>query len=77
MNWSDINMWAYGLVTGLVGGIIYLIRTVFTNQTEITLLKQLINSQDDYRKERDLKLDHQLVEIRSDIKSLVRFNNDQ
>ncbi len=72
MNWSDFNMWLYGLVTALISGVIYLVRRVFTNEKQIDLLKQKLETMETYRFERDQKLEHQLIEIRSDVKSLMR-----
>ncbi len=72
MNWDHINVWLYGIFMAMVGGIGYLVRVIFTNQVQVQLLKEKLDLQDMYRMERDLKLDSQLTELRSDIKTLMR-----
>jgi hypothetical protein len=72
IDWSNINTWLYGIVMTLVGGIIYLVRRVFTNQAELELLKQRLELYEHYRKEQTAEIKNQLIEIRSDIKSLMR-----
>lgn len=69
---DHLNTWLYGLFGMIVGGIIYLLRVIFTNQKQIELLQQKITLQEHYSKTRDSKLDNQLMEIRSDIKSLMK-----
>lgn len=75
MSWSNVNDWALWLVAGIATGIVYLVRRVFTNERQIELLKQELQSREDYRKERDNKLETQLLEMRTDIKTLMRFND--
>lgn len=72
IDWSNINTWLYGLAMTLLGGIIYLVRRVFTNQTEINLLTQRLDLYEHYRKEQTTAMHNQLIEIRTDIKSLMR-----
>lgn len=72
VDWSNVNTWLYGIAMTLLGGIIYLIRRVFTNQAEIELLKQRLELYEHYRKEQTSEIKNQLIEIRADIKSLVR-----
>lgn len=70
--WTNLNMWVYGFITALIGGCVLLIRKVLTNERQIDLLKQQLEITNVYRKERDEKMEHQLTEIRSDIKALIR-----
>lgn len=72
IDWSNINTWLYGIVMSLVGGIVYLVRRVFTNQAELELLKQRLELYEHYRKEQTTSIQNQLIEIRTDIKSLMK-----
>lgn len=72
VDWSNVNTWLYGIAMTLLGGIIYLIRRVFTNQAEIELLKQRLELYEHYRKEQTSEIKNQLIEIRADLKALVR-----
>lgn len=72
IDWSNVNTWLYGIAMTLLGGIIYLIRRVFTNQAEIELLKQRLELYEHYRKEQTSEIKNQLIEIRADLKALVR-----
>lgn len=72
IDWSNVNTWLYGIAMTLLGGIIYLVRRVFTNQAELELLKQRLDLYEHYRKEQTATIHNQLIEIRSDIKSLMR-----
>jgi len=72
VDWSNVNTWLYGIVMTLLGGIIYLVRRVFTNQAEIELLKQRLDLYEHYRKEQTSAMQNQLLEIRTDIKTLMR-----
>lgn len=72
IDWSNVNTWLYGIAMTLLGGIIYLVRRVFTNQAELQLLKQRLDLYEHYRKEQTATIHNQLIEIRSDIKSLMR-----
>lgn len=72
IDWGNVNTWLYGTAMTLLGGIIYLIRRVFTNQAEIELLKQRLELYEHYRKEQASIMQNQLIEIRTDIKSLMR-----
>lgn len=71
-SWLDINVWLYGVVSGLIAAIVILIRKVLTNEKQIDLLRQTLSDREVYRKERDERLDDQLSEIRNDIKALMR-----
>lgn len=73
--WTNLNMWVYGFITALIGGCVILIRKVLTNERQIDLLKQQLDITNQYRKERDEKMEHQLTEIRSDIKALIKTND--
>lgn len=75
IDWSNVNTWLYGMVMTLIGGIVYLVRRVFTNQAEINLIKEKMALHEQYRAERDKEIKEQLVEIRSDLKSWIRGNN--
>ncbi len=77
MNWDHFNMWLYGIITSMVAGIIYLVRMVFTNNTQIQLLKQQLILQHASLERRDDKIDSQLVEIRSDIKTLMKVSKEK
>lgn len=72
IDWSNVNTWLYGIAMSLLGGIIYLVRRVFTNQAELQLLKQRLELYEHYRKEQTATIHNQLIEIRTDIKSLMR-----
>lgn len=72
IDWSNVNTWLYGIAMTLLGGIVYLIRRVFTNQAEIELLKQRLELYEHYRKEQTAEIKNQLIEIRTDLKSLTR-----
>lgn len=56
-----------GLLTAL--GVIS--NTIFNNQREISLLKQIVHTLVEERHEQDVKVDTQLTEIRNDIKNLL------
>lgn len=71
MSWSTANVWIYGLFMAALGGFVYLVRTIFTNQTELKILRTQLEMQDQYRRDRDSKMDAQFVELRSDIKVLM------
>lgn len=75
IDWSNVNTWLYGIAMTLLGGIIYLVRRVFTNQAEVELLKQRLELYEHYRKEQATVVQNQLIEIRTDIKALIRGNN--
>lgn len=72
VDWSNVNTWLYGIAMTSLGGIIYLIRRVFTNQAEIELLKQRLELYEHYRKEQASEIKNQLIEIRADLKALVK-----
>lgn len=72
VDWSNVNTWLYGIVMTLIGGIVYLVRRVFTNQAELELLKQRLELYEHYRKEQTASIQNQLIEIRTDIKSLMK-----
>lgn len=72
IDWSNVNTWLYGIAMTLLGGIIYLIRRVFTNQAEVELLKQRLELYEKYRAEQASLVHSQLIEIRTDIKTLMR-----
>lgn len=72
IDWSNVNTWLYGIAMTLLGGIIYLVRRVFTNQAEVELLKQRLELYEHYRKEQAAVVQNQLIEIRTDIKTLMR-----
>lgn len=76
MTWEHFNMWLYGLVATLLGGIVYLIRMVFTNNTQLKLLKQQLEIQNASLQRRDDKIDNHLLEIRTDIKALMRQGSE-
>lgn len=73
IDWSNVNTWLYGIVMTLLGGLVYLVRRVFTNQAELELLKQRLELYEHYRKEQTATIHNQLIEIRTDIKSLMRL----
>lgn len=68
---SELNTWVYGIVTGLIAGIIWLIRKVVTNEKQLDLLKQELTTREEYRKEAEQKINEHLSELRSDIKNLL------
>lgn len=68
---GDWSTWMYGLVSGLIAGVIYLIRKINTNEKAIELLKQEIATREDYRKERDAEVKETLKELRDDIKNIL------
>lgn len=72
MGWSDVNSWLYGIFAMLVGGTVYLIRSIFTNQKQIDMLKQKLDLQEQHRMERDKRFEEQLLEIRTDLKALMK-----
>lgn len=62
---ENVVAWA---VTATAGGVVWLIRRVFTNQKQIELLQQELKSRDDMRqRDRD-----DLKEVKSDVKELGR-----
>ena len=77
IDWSNVNTWLYGIAMTLLGGIIYLVRRVFTNQAEVELLKQRLELYEHYRKEQATVVQNQLIEIRTDIKALIKGNNSK
>lgn len=68
---SELNTWVYGIVTGLLAGILYLVRKIHTNEKQIELLKQEIATREEYRKDNDTQIKEQLKELRDDIKSIL------
>ena len=61
--WDNLNMWLYGLVAALIGGVTILVRKIFTAEKKVALLElQLSNIKDDVH------------EMKTDIKSLIRRN---
>lgn len=72
MGWSDVNSWLYGIFAMLVGGVVYLVRSIFTNQKQIDMLKQKLDLQEQHRMERDKRFEEQLLEIRTDLKALMK-----
>jgi len=69
---SNLNDWineiVVGVVTAILGGITWLIRTVLTNQKQIDMLKEDLNSRDIQRGE-----DRQMWrELRDDVKEVKR-----
>ena len=68
-NFNDwINEIVVGVVTAILGGITWLIRTVLTNQKQIDMLKEDLNSRDIQRGE-----DRQMWrELRDDVKEVKR-----
>lgn len=72
IDWSSVNTWLYGTAAMLVGGVVYLVRRVFTNQAEINLMKQRLELYEHYRKEQTTEITNQLIEIRTDVKTLMR-----
>lgn len=72
LDWNNLNVWLYGIAMALLGGIVYLIRRVFTNQAEMKLLQQRLELYEHYRKEQTAEITNQLIEIRTDIKALMR-----
>lgn len=72
IDWSNVNTWLYGTAMMLLGGIVYLVRRVFTNQAELELLKQRLELYEHYRKEQTSAIQNQLIEIRTDLKSIMR-----
>lgn len=77
IDWSNVNTWLYGTAMMLLGGIIYLVRRVFTNQAEVELLKQRLEMYESHRKEQATVVHNQLIEIRTDIKSLMRLPTER
>lgn len=72
IDWSNVNTWLYGIAMTALGGVVYLVRRVFTNQAEINLLKQRLELYEHYRKEQAAAIQNQLIEIRTDIKTIMR-----
>ena len=72
IDWSNVNTWLFGIAMTLLGGIVYLVRRVFTNQAEIELLKQRLELYEHYRKEQTAEIKNQLIEIRTDLKLLMK-----
>jgi len=69
---SNLNDWineiVVGVVTAILGGITWLIRTVLTNQKQIDMLKEDLNSRDIQRGE-----DREMWrELRDDVKEVRR-----
>lgn len=62
------NFIAWGVVT-LAGGVLYLIRRVFTNQKQIELMERSLKARDEMR-ERDRQ---DLQELKGDVKELGRY----
>lgn len=60
---DNVVAWA---VTATAGGVVWLIRRVFTNQKQIELLQQELKSRDDMR----LRDREDMVEIKSDMKEM-------
>lgn len=68
---SEINVWLYGIVSGLIAGIIWLLRKVNTNEAQIELLKKEIELRTEAAKDSEAEIKAHLSEMRSDIKSLM------
>lgn len=75
MSWSDISAWLLWAVAGVATGIVVLVRRIFTNEKQIELLKQEMLNREKYRIETDARIASQLLEMRTDIKTLMRFND--
>jgi hypothetical protein len=61
MNWENLNMWLYGVVTALITGVMILVRKVFTNERQIDLLTQKLEM-----------FEEDVGEMKSDIKELLK-----
>lgn len=68
---GDWSTWMYGLISGLVAGVIYLIRKINTNEKQIELLKQEIGIREETRLRSETEIKEHLRELRDDIKSLM------
>jgi len=69
---SEINTWIYGIVSAIVIGIVGLVRRLITNEKQIELLKKEIAMREEYRVQRDDRLDSHMLEMRTDIKLLMK-----
>lgn len=72
ISFSDINTWLYGIATGLLASVIWLLRKVNTNEKKIEILQGEINIRAENRKDLDESIKSELREMRDDIKSLMR-----
>lgn len=70
--WENFNVYIYGLLSALFTGILLLVRKVITNEKQIELLKQHIAQQETFNQQRNQDIKDQLIEIRSDVKQLMK-----
>lgn len=68
---AELNVWLYGLVSALLGGVVWVVRKISTNEKQLALLKAEIALREEYRTKQDEEIKSQLLEIRTDIKSVL------
>lgn len=68
---GDWSTWMYGLVSGLIAGVVYLVRKINTNEKQIELLKQEITLREEVRLRSEDEIKGHLRELRDDIKSIM------
>lgn len=71
---QDFDNYIYGAISAVATGGVLLIRKVLTNEAKLRLLQQEISQREEFRKERDKKLEDQLSEIKDNVNTLIRLN---
>lgn len=71
---QDFDNYIYGAISAVATGGVLLIRKVLTNEAKLRLLQQEISQREEFRKERDKKLEDQLSEIKENVNTLIKFN---
>jgi hypothetical protein len=71
---QDFDNYIYGAISAAATGGVLLIRKVLTNEAKLRLLQQEISQREEFRKERDKKLEDQLSEIKDNVNTLIRLN---
>jgi hypothetical protein len=71
---QDFDNYIYGAISAVATGGVLLIRKVLTNEAKLRLLQQEISQREEFRKERDKKLEDQLSEIKDNVNTLIKLN---
>ena len=67
----DIRQFYVTILVSVAGGIGFLIRKIFTSETQIEMLKNTLTGLQKSRDEHDKEMKEDLAEIRHDIKNLL------
>lgn len=72
----DIRQFYVTILSAIIAGVVFLLRTIFTNRAEVQELKNTLERLEKGRERRDEDLDGQLREIRHDVKNLLSRGRD-